>query len=336
MGRKEVELRIKRRRKRKKRNRITVLLVLLIVLFGVSLHKVFDNKLLANKNNENFTGNIEKKDEDLDKKNEKLNEDENSDDKNKSEVNKKEEHKEIEVKKSYYIPLENDPNADDAKVVENMLKTWNYSREDGKKVVYLTFDDGPSHYVTNQILDILKLNDIKATFFMLGSAIEENESSIETVRRLAEEGHAIGNHSFTHRYDVLYPNRIVNPEAFMNEIHQTERALKNVLGEDFKTRVIRFPGGHMSWKTAPIDSILKTEGYVSIDWNTLNGDSEGVNINSEQLFERLQGTIGDLYGNNNILIILMHDTDQKETTAQYLQNAIDYLKGLGYEFRTLK
>ena len=117
---------------------------------------------------------------------------------------------------------------------------------------------------------------------------------------------------------------------------KSEDAMKKVLGENFSTKVIRFPGGHGSWDTSTIDSVLEQDGYSYIDWNTLNGDAEGQGLSPDQLLARLQETVTDLEGNNDVIVILMHDTDAKESTAQYLGKAIDYLKSQGYEFKTLK
>lgn len=240
-----------------------------------------------------------------------------------------------ETKKITYLPLEEDPYADDAKSIQLMLSSWNYQREDGKKIAYLTFDDGPSTEVTPKILDILKKNDIKATFFILGSMVEKSEKSKENLIRIVDEGHAIGNHSYSHDYNYLYPNRVADAGNFKSDINKAEESFKRVLGEDFSTRVLRLPGGYMSWDTKNIDNILE-EKYVYIDWNVLNGDGEGFDISSSDLLERLKETIEDLSGNDDTLVVLMHDTDAKETTVEYLQEAIDYLKELGYEFRTLK
>nr|WP_244310763.1 polysaccharide deacetylase family protein [Paenibacillus ottowii] len=70
----------------------------------------------------------------------------------------------------------------------------------GKKVVYLSFDDGPSITVTPKILDILKEENVKATFFLVGKAVEENEVTKKITKRLIREGHAIGNHTYSHDY----------------------------------------------------------------------------------------------------------------------------------------
>ena len=235
-----------------------------------------------------------------------------------------------------YTSYESDLYADNAKEIENMINKWNYLREDGKKIAYLTFDDGPSTEVTQEILETLKSNNVKATFFVLGSNVEKSNIQKELLKEIVIEGHAIGNHGYCHNYSILYPSRVANPTVVINDMKKSEDAMKSVLGDDFRTSVIRLPGGHMSWNTKALDPLLKENGYSCIDWNALNGDAEGNDRTVEQLVNRLKGTIRDLAGNDDVLVILMHDTNAKKTTAQSLQEVIDYLKSLGYEFRTLK
>ena len=235
-----------------------------------------------------------------------------------------------------YTSYENDLYADNAKDIENMLNKWNYLREDGKKIAYLTFDDGPSTEVTQQILETLKVNNVKATFFILGSNVEKSDIQKELLKEMVMEGHAIGNHGYCHDYSVLYPGRVANPTVLVNDMKKSENVMKSVLGDNFSTNVIRLPGVHMSWNTKALDPVLEKNGYSYIDWNVLNGDAESNDRTVEQLVNRFKGTLSDLAGNDDVLVILMHDTNAKKTTAQSLQQIIDYLKSLGYEFRTLK
>ena len=235
---------------------------------------------------------------------------------------------------SGYLSLEEDINADDAsKVLPETMYKWNFYREDEEKVAYLTFDDGPSEHTTEKILDILKENNIKATFFTLGSSIENNSKSEEILKRIAKEGHAIGSHGYSHNYSILYPNGIVDLKAVINDFKKNDDILKNILGKDFSTRLIRLPGGHSSWKgTEALDEVLKEKGIWQVDWNALNGDAEGKDFPKEVLLNKLKETVGD----QDVVIVLMHDTDYKKGTVEYLQSAIDYLKSEGFEFRTLK
>ncbi|EEH99301.1 polysaccharide deacetylase [Clostridium tertium] len=235
---------------------------------------------------------------------------------------------------SEYLSLEQDPNADDAsKVLPETMYKWNFYREDNKKIAYLTFDDGPSEHSTEKILDILKANDIKATFFTLGSSIEKNNESEKLLKRMAKEGHSIGSHGYSHDYHLLYPNRTVDVDSFMKDFEKNDKILKEILGKDFSTRLIRMPGGHASWNgTEHLDGVLENKGIFQVDWNALNGDAEGRDFPKEYLLNKLKETVGS----QDVIIVLMHDTDAKKGTVEYLQSAIDYLKLEGFEFRTLK
>jgi len=233
--------------------------------------------------------------------------------------------------------LENDPVADDIAFVEKYLDQQRKGQmpdgADGKKVVYLTFDDGPSVTVTPLILDTLKAENVHATFFVVGKAVDESNATKNLIRREVEEGNAIGNHTYTHNYKYLYPNRTVNVDNVMVSINKTNKSLKNILGDDFQTRAIRFPGGHMSWKgMKTLDAVIKEKDYHQIDWNALIKDAEGVPKNAEQLKQELIKTIQG----RQKAVVLMHDTYGKVETAKALPEIIKYLKEQGYEFRTMK
>ena len=220
--------------------------------------------------------------------------------------------------------------------IENRIESWNFLREDNRKIVYLTFDDGPSESSTPQILDILDRNQVKATFFVLGSSIEAGQKQKEILRRIAAEGHTIANHGYCHNYKILYPNGTVDADAFMKDIKKTEEIINDTLGYKYDNKIIRFPGGHGSWNTSTVDPILKQQGYTYIDWNALTGDAESSCRSKEQLENELKQTVTAIDGNNDVLVVLMHDTDAKKTTVEALDDNIKYLKSLGYEFETLK
>lgn len=209
---------------------------------------------------------------------------------------------------------------------------------DGKKVVYLTFDDGPSETVTPSILDTLKAENVHATFFVVGKAVDESETNKNLLKRELAEGHEIGNHTYSHNYNYLYPKGCINVDNTMADIEKTNQSLKNVLGQDFSTRAIRFPGGHMTWAKkdakgmAAMDKALADKDYHQVDWNSLSKDAEGPHKNAAQLKQEVINTMGS----KQKLIILMHDTYGKEETAKALPEIIKYLKEQGYEFKTLK
>ena len=203
----------------------------------------------------------------------------------------------------------------------------------GEKIVFLTFDDGTSTTVTPQILKTLKDENVKATFFLTGQNIERGgEKAKELIKQEFEEGHAIANHSYSHDYGILYPNRVLNLESFKEDFKKTDVILKDVLGPYFSTEVIRCPGGHMSWKgMQPLDKYLDENGIASIDWNALSGDAEGGRKTPAQLVEYAKKTAQG----KEMVVVLMHDTYGKEATAKALPQIIEYFKSNGYEFKTL-
>lgn len=129
--------------------------------------------------------------------------------------------KEIEDVPAYGAELQNK--------IDNITKSQ-------EKVVYLTFDDGPSKSVTPHILETLKKNDVKATFFVLGTMVNYYPG---IVKQEYEEGHYIANHGYSHVYSKIYENE----EAFMNEVNQTEELIKEAIGdENYNSHLVRFPG----------------------------------------------------------------------------------------------
>lgn len=199
------------------------------------------------------------------------------------------------------------------------------AQEQNKRKAFLTFDDGPSEKVTCEILDILKEYNVKATFFVVGNLAEKNP---EVIKKIYQEGHAIGNHTYSHRYDYIY-KRTSN---FLKELESTENVLKGILGENFETKIVRFPGGSFGDKKAIFRKAVIDKGYTYYDWNSLNGDAEGHHIPKDKLINRFKSTF---YGQKE-LIILMHDMDAKYTTPESLPYIIEYLQDNDYEFYTLK
>lgn len=205
------------------------------------------------------------------------------------------------------------------------IKKQKIREKNNIKVAYLTFDDGPSTNITPQVLDILDEYDVKATFFVIGQLAE---SYPDILKRIDREGHAIGNHSYSHNYSHIYKDI----DNFMKEIHLTEKAFKNILGEDYENNLIRFPGGSFGPNKAPFREKVTAAGYNFYDWNSLNGDAEGRSISKNRLVERFKETSNG----KEELVILMHDMGGKQTTVDALPQIIEYLQGNGYEFDILK
>ncbi len=209
----------------------------------------------------------------------------------------------------------------------NILSDLNSN--DGIKTAYLTFDDGPNESVTPQVLDILRKYNVKATFFTVGSLIEQNPS---VARRIYDEGHLIANHSYSHKYTELY----ADTQSFMNEIDYTNDIIKSIVCKENYPKIIRFPGGsfeigsHAEVKKE-VKTLLSENGYRYCDWNALTGDAESKSPSSEELMEKIKSTSN---GKEDI-VILMHDSVSKSITAQTLSQILDYLIGQGYTFDTL-
>lgn len=193
------------------------------------------------------------------------------------------------------------------------------------KIAYLTFDDGPNATVTPKILDILKSEDVKATFFVIGKHVEENP---EIVKRAYEEGHYIANHGYDHNNTNLYKSE----ENFINEIKKTDLAIGKAIGiEDYCSYVFRFPNGYMSSpnkaKKKEAALLLSKMNYTYIDWNCLNNDSMK-KYTKEQLLDNLKKSAK----NKNTLVILMHDTKDVSDSSAVIEESILYLKSQGYRF----
>ena len=140
-----------------------------------------------------------------------------------------------------------------------------------EKIAYLTFDDGPNISVTPKILNILKAEDVKATFFVIGKYVEEHP---EIVKRAYEEGHYIANHGYDHNNTILYKSE----QSFIDEVKKTDRAIGEAIGKkDYCSYVFRFPNGYMSSlnksKKKKAATLLSEMNYTYIDWNCLNNDS---------------------------------------------------------------
>lgn len=220
----------------------------------------------------------------------------------------------------------------DAKKVEKKINTYDYTNN-GEKVVFLTFDDGASTTVTPQILDTLEENDVKATFFITGQTVDNGgQKAKDLVKKEFDSGHAIANHSYSHDYKKLYPNRTLDLGAFKEDFKKTDDLLKDILGENFSTRVLRCPGGFMSWKGMDaLTSHLDENNLTSIDWNSLNKDAEGAKKDANQLYQEVVNTAEG----KEMVVLLMHDTYGKEQTAKALPKIIKYFKDNGYTFKTL-
>ena len=205
------------------------------------------------------------------------------------------------------------------------------------KVVFLTFDDGIDPTLTPQVMDILKEYGVHATFFHIGYTITPENGDI--LKRQITEGHAIANHSLSHNFNLLYPGRVPNQSQIVYEVNQTMANFQAILGKDFKTRIFRYPGGHMSWQgLESTDHALAKEDIEWIDWNMLCGDAEPASVRpttSETMMAYLDGS-QKYFPETTVKVVLMHDTAGKELTVQTLPQIIEYFKNQGYTFGILE
>lgn len=193
------------------------------------------------------------------------------------------------------------------------------------KRVFLTFDDGPSKKVTTPILDILKQENVKATFFLLGSRVELYP---EIVKRQYDEGHYLASHGYSHIYSQIYES----PQSVLDEYNNSITAIRNAIGEqEYNPHLFRFPGGYIGGKYFQIKEqaavILEQNGILNIDWNAITADSVGAE-NAEQFIAELDKTVPKF----NSVIVLMHDAGNKSATAEALPEIIKYFRERGFEF----
>lgn len=194
--------------------------------------------------------------------------------------------------------------------------------KNSEKVVYLTFDDGPGGKVTNEILDILKKEEVLATFFVIGSEIKGQESIL---LRIKDEGHSIGLHSFTHDRDKLYCSN----DNFLNEMLKSQDAIYNVTGE--KYNILRFPYGcnNKSYKlTQSLVDILHKNNLKIYDWNVDSGDGANYKSPPENIAKKA-------CRNEDNVIVLMHCGFINKNSAKALPSVIKYYKNNGYTFKTI-
>lgn len=205
--------------------------------------------------------------------------------------------------------------------------------EDGTKYAFLTFDDGPSTR-TSLLLDMLDEYDVPATFFLLGTNVKKYP---DAVVEIADAGHTVANHSYSHVYSTLYSGE----KAFHEDFQKNADLLEELIGDFFNKRLLRMPGGGSRYggkyekMKARIESNLDEYEFVSVNWNVTNGDGEVRSPTSEKCIEHFYRTMGKLRSDSNLLI-LMHDSSTNTVTLEILPSIIETLKEKGYVFMALE
>jgi peptidoglycan-N-acetylglucosamine deacetylase len=189
-----------------------------------------------------------------------------------------------------------------------------------QKTVYLTFDDGPSN-VTPTVLETLRKQGVKATFFVLG---EQAKSRPELINAIWEQGHAIGNHTYNHNYHDLYSGFT----EFWNQIKQTEEVVREITG--LRPQLVRAPGGTYGHFDATYFELLKEAGYTVTDWTVDSGDSKRKGVPAAEI---LRQSVASMKASS--VILLLHDGAGHSESAKALPEIIARYKAAGYTFGVL-
>ena len=201
-----------------------------------------------------------------------------------------------------------------------------YNTQNGEKICYLTFDDGPSK-LTPQILSVLAKYDVKATFFVAGT------SSLEYVKNIQRAGHTIGLHTDTHDWEIYK-----SETAYFTDLYEISNKVYNYVG--FHSKIIRFPGGSSNKKSidqcvgimTKLTKKVEMQGFVYVDWNVDSGDASDKNVPKSKILSNIKAQSKD----KDLVCVLMHDTTSKQTTLDALPEIIEYYKAEGYRFEALK
>ena len=189
-----------------------------------------------------------------------------------------------------------------------------YLGDASQKVIYLTFDAGYENGCTEKILDVLKKHNVPAAFFLVGHYMEKNA---DLVRRMANEGHTVGNHTM-HHPDM---SKIADKEAFSKELLDLETLYKEITGKDMP-KYYRPPQGIYSEENL---KMAKELGYKTVFWSLAyvdwNNDSQPTR---EEAFSKL------LPRTHSGAVVLLHSTSQ--TNAQILDELLYKWEDAGYTF----
>jgi len=195
------------------------------------------------------------------------------------------------------------------------------------KVIYLTFDDGPSDN-TDRILETLAAQNVKATFFVTGLA-EDDEVGYQRLREISGQGHTLGMHSYSHDYDKIYQS----VEAFLDDMYQIFTQIQSATG--MTPTVFRFPGGSVNSYNAGLYQELEAEmirrGFVPCDWNMSAQDNTAQPLSPEQIVQNVLQNAGRVERG----FVLMHDGAARTTTADALETIITSLRDQGFQFDCL-
>ena len=186
------------------------------------------------------------------------------------------------------------------------------------KRIYLTFDAGYENGCTEKILDTLAKHGVKAAFFLAGNYLEKNA---DLVRRMANEGHIVGNHTM-HHYDM---SKIADKNVFTQELEAVENLFRDITGKDMP-KFYRPPQGIYSEENL---TMAKELGYKTVFWSLAYVDwQDDAQPAKEQAFSKLIPRI------HNGAVVLLHSTSK--TNAEILDELLTRWKEMGYSFGTVE
>lgn len=190
-----------------------------------------------------------------------------------------------------------------------------------EKIVYLTFDDGPS-VSTNKVLDVLKEYNVKATFFLIGNQIKGQE---DIVKRIQNDGHSIGLHTFSHNFNKIYSNN----SNFIKEMKEDQDEINRVTGVRYN--ILRFPWGSKRHLNDEMLNLLGECNFKIYDWTIDSGDGMRPKSSPYELFKNATKGCNDICP----VIVLMHCDYGHKNTYKALPSIIKFYKDNGYEFKTI-
>lgn len=194
----------------------------------------------------------------------------------------------------------------------------------GQKVVYLTFDDGPSEH-TERLLDVLKEYGVKATFFVVGKS-----RHLDLLPRMRAEGHSIGAHTYSHDYGKVY----ASVDAYFDDLALVQERIREQLGEE--TKLIRFPGGssntisrqYQKGLMSQLTRLVTEQGYVYFDWNVFGNDAGGT-TDARQVAANVKAGVAA----RPVSVVLQHDT--KGFSVDAVEEILRWGQENGYVFLPL-
>lgn len=192
-----------------------------------------------------------------------------------------------------------------------------------EKMVYLTFDDGPSN-LTPKVLDLLDEYNAKATFFVV---YKEEKEYTDYLSEIVKRGHTLALHSYSHDYKKIY----ASVDAFLADFQKVYDWVYEETGQ--RPTLFRFPGGSTNGKKAITDEIvaeMQRRGFIYYDWNVSSGDGSNL-ATTENIIENITTTVGG----HDLPVVLMHDGAGKYPTLEALPTVLEFLQNKGYSFGAL-